>query len=262
MRDDVPARPAPRGRAPLRPVRLVHGADGRRCGARDAPRQRRRKKHGARGPRRGAASRCARSCARRGCSTRLVDALGARVSRGATLVLVFEGAAPRRRATISRAPRRSRRGTARRALGEGRRAHWLAHRYSVSYRQAPVFMAGAFSDTMEVAAPWSRLGELYAACARRSGARLRDGAPVATRTPTAAASTSPSRAARRPWREAEARVRRRLARRARRRDRGRRHALAPPRRRPQQGAEARRRARPRRRRRRTRSAARSIPPAS
>src|SRR4029078_2819365 len=39
--------------------------------------------------------------------------------------------------------------------------HWLSHRYSVSYRQAPVFMAGAFSDTMEVAAPWSRLRDLY-----------------------------------------------------------------------------------------------------
>jgi alkyldihydroxyacetonephosphate synthase len=33
----------------------------------------------------------------------------------------------------------------------------------VSYRQAPVFMAGAFSDTMEVAAPWSRLDALYRA---------------------------------------------------------------------------------------------------
>ena len=31
----------------------------------------------------------------------------------------------------------------------------------MSYRQSPVFMAGAFSDTMEVAATWSRLAGLY-----------------------------------------------------------------------------------------------------
>src|SRR5262249_12475492 len=48
-----------------------------------------------------------------------------------------------------------------RSLGEAPARHWLDHRYGVSYRQSPVFMAGAFSDTMEVAAPWSRLGALY-----------------------------------------------------------------------------------------------------
>jgi alkyldihydroxyacetonephosphate synthase len=31
----------------------------------------------------------------------------------------------------------------------------------VSYRQAPVFASGLFSDTMEVAAPWSKLRALY-----------------------------------------------------------------------------------------------------
>jgi alkyldihydroxyacetonephosphate synthase len=39
----------------------------------------------------------------------------------------------------------------------------------VSYRQAPVFMAGGFSDTMEVAAPWSRLLELYHGVRRALG---------------------------------------------------------------------------------------------
>src|SRR5262249_49217169 len=38
---------------------------------------------------------------------------------------------------------------------------WLQHRYSVSYRQAPVFAAGAVVDTMEGAAKWSNLGALY-----------------------------------------------------------------------------------------------------
>jgi alkyldihydroxyacetonephosphate synthase len=45
--------------------------------------------------------------------------------------------------------------------GEGPARKWFAHRYAVSYRQAPVFAAGLFSDTMEVAAPWSKLRALY-----------------------------------------------------------------------------------------------------
>ena len=39
--------------------------------------------------------------------------------------------------------------------------HWWEHRYSVSYKQSPVFCAGAFVDTMEVSAPWGKLEELY-----------------------------------------------------------------------------------------------------
>src|SRR5262249_46282710 len=46
-------------------------------------------------------------------------------------------------------------------LGEGPAQRWLLHRYSVSYRQPPTIRTGAFLDTMEVAAPWSRLGALY-----------------------------------------------------------------------------------------------------
>ena len=38
---------------------------------------------------------------------------------------------------------------------------WLAHRYAVSYRMSPVFREGAFVDTMEVAATWERLLDLY-----------------------------------------------------------------------------------------------------
>ncbi len=47
------------------------------------------------------------------------------------------------------------------ALGEGPARAWYEHRYSVSFSQSPVFRAGAFNDTMEVAAPWSRLDELF-----------------------------------------------------------------------------------------------------
>ena len=38
---------------------------------------------------------------------------------------------------------------------------WLKHRYAVSYRMSPVFRDGAFVDTMEVAASWERLADLY-----------------------------------------------------------------------------------------------------
>jgi alkyldihydroxyacetonephosphate synthase len=38
---------------------------------------------------------------------------------------------------------------------------WLKHRYAVSYRMSPMFRDGAFVDTMEVAASWERLMDLY-----------------------------------------------------------------------------------------------------
>jgi alkyldihydroxyacetonephosphate synthase len=38
---------------------------------------------------------------------------------------------------------------------------WLRHRYAVSYRMSPMFRDGAFVDTMEVAASWERLLDLY-----------------------------------------------------------------------------------------------------
>ena len=89
-----------------------------------------------------------------------IDALGSRVFGGAMLVLIFEG-----EETLSRHQLEQARSLGLAAgasdLGEGPARHWLAHRYSVSYRQAPIFMAGAFADTMEVAAPWSRFDDLY-----------------------------------------------------------------------------------------------------
>ncbi len=90
-----------------------------------------------------------------------IDALGTRAFGGAMLVLVFEGEADHRD-DLERAGAIAERGGGE-ALGEGPARHWLQHRYSVSYRQAPIYMMGAFVDTMEVAAPWSRLGALYEA---------------------------------------------------------------------------------------------------
>ncbi len=89
-----------------------------------------------------------------------VETLGSRAFGGAMLVLVFEGNddQPDDELTIARGLAREGGGE---DLGEGPARHWLSHRYSVSYRQAPMFMMGAFVDTMEVAAPWSKLNDLY-----------------------------------------------------------------------------------------------------
>jgi alkyldihydroxyacetonephosphate synthase len=101
----------------------------------------------------------------------LLDALGDRVLGGATLVLIFEGDRDAAEGDLAHASSIAERGRGR-SLGEEPARHWLAHRYGVSYRQAPIFMSGAFSDTMEVAAPWSRLGELYRAVRAALGQRV------------------------------------------------------------------------------------------
>jgi alkyldihydroxyacetonephosphate synthase len=94
--------------------------------------------------------------------------VGARAMGGAMLVLIFEGqgSAPRERLEEARRMAESLGG---RWDGEAAARRWLAHRYSVSYRQAPVFADGAFVDTMEVAARWSRLGDLYEGVRRALG---------------------------------------------------------------------------------------------
>lgn len=79
---------------------------------------------------------------------------------GATLILIFEGndQEPHEDADSAATIARQCGGV---DLGEGPARKWLEHRYSVSYRQAPVFRSGAFSDTFEIAAPWSRFKALY-----------------------------------------------------------------------------------------------------
>jgi alkyldihydroxyacetonephosphate synthase len=90
----------------------------------------------------------------------ILDLVGSRALGGAMLVLVFEGAAGEVAEDLAHAHALGR-GYGGKALGEGPAKHWMEHRYAVSYRQAPMFMSGAFVDTMEVAAPWARLGDLY-----------------------------------------------------------------------------------------------------
>lgn len=47
------------------------------------------------------------------------------------------------------------------SLGEGPARAWFERRYAVSYKQSRVFRAGIWNDTMEVAAPWSKLDAVY-----------------------------------------------------------------------------------------------------
>jgi alkyldihydroxyacetonephosphate synthase len=92
----------------------------------------------------------------------LVEWVPERVMGGANLVLVWESDPILADAELAVA-----RGICERLgasdTGEGPARHWLAHRHSVSYRQSPMLSAGAFLDTMEVAATWSRLLPMYRA---------------------------------------------------------------------------------------------------
>lgn len=101
----------------------------------------------------------------------LVDAIGSRAFGGALLVLVFEGAAGTATDDAARAHALAVAGEGK-PLGEAPARRWLEHRYGVSYRQAPMIRAGTFTDTMEVAAPWSRLGALYEGVRRALGNRV------------------------------------------------------------------------------------------
>jgi alkyldihydroxyacetonephosphate synthase len=91
----------------------------------------------------------------------LHSAAAARALGGAMLLVVFESSGDdAAREAIDRARRLLERPRTT-WLGEEPARAWLARRYAVSYRQAPLFARGAFVDTMEVAAPWSKLGALY-----------------------------------------------------------------------------------------------------
>jgi alkyldihydroxyacetonephosphate synthase len=98
----------------------------------------------------------------------LLELAGGPALGGSMLVVIFEGQgdAPSREMDEARGILARHGGE---SNGEGPARQWLARRYSVSYRQAPVFAAGAFADTMEVATVWSNLGRLYDAVRRALG---------------------------------------------------------------------------------------------
>jgi len=91
---------------------------------------------------------------------RTIEALEGNLLGGATLLLIFEGEADEAEQDAARAAAICSRASAR-SLGEGPARRWLAHRYGVSFRQSSSFRLGAFTDTMEVAAPWSKLDAVY-----------------------------------------------------------------------------------------------------
>lgn len=76
------------------------------------------------------------------------------------LVLVFEGETGRttREEEAARVLCRRQGGE---DLGEEPGRNWYAERYSVSYKMSKVFDAGAFADTMEVAATWDKVLDVY-----------------------------------------------------------------------------------------------------
>jgi alkyldihydroxyacetonephosphate synthase len=101
----------------------------------------------------------------------LIDAAGSRALGGSMLVLIFEGTgvAPSRDMEAARSMLSASGG---RPEGEGPARYWFLHRYAVSYRQSPVFIAGAFVDTMEIATTWSNLPRLYDTVRRALGAHV------------------------------------------------------------------------------------------
>jgi alkyldihydroxyacetonephosphate synthase len=84
------------------------------------------------------------------------------------LVLVFEGQSGEVEADAESASAVAREvgGT---SLGEAHARTWFERRYAVSYEQSRVFRHAAWSDTLEVAAPWSRLTSLYHSVRRAVG---------------------------------------------------------------------------------------------
>jgi alkyldihydroxyacetonephosphate synthase len=79
---------------------------------------------------------------------------------GCLLILGFEGD-PGLAAAEERAARRVLEDAGARDLGEEPGRRWYERRYRVSYQQSKVFEDGAFVDTLEVAATWDRLPDLY-----------------------------------------------------------------------------------------------------
>ena len=83
-----------------------------------------------------------------------------RLFRKSRLVLMFEGEAARAEAEDRAASALCRR-LAGEDLGEGPGRAWLKKRYDVSFRMSRLIESGTFADTMEVAASWENVLEVY-----------------------------------------------------------------------------------------------------
>lgn len=137
-------------------------------GGRSAPRARTISKKRERGPGMGGVALRAILRSPEALNELLHSSVAARAMGGAMLVVIFEGQGDEPQQRMEEA-RRVVESVGGRWDGEAAARRWLAHRYAVSYRQAPVFADGAFVDTMEVASRWSKLGELYEAVRRALG---------------------------------------------------------------------------------------------
>lgn len=91
----------------------------------------------------------------------IADLASTRLYTRSLLIVIFEGddADPQAEA-LARATTICQRGGCR-DEGDAPAKRWLARRHAVSYRQPPAYARGLWVDTMEVAAPWSRLEALY-----------------------------------------------------------------------------------------------------
>jgi alkyldihydroxyacetonephosphate synthase len=85
--------------------------------------------------------------------------------KGCRLVLVFEGAAAICEVEARESDALLRKLDAR-PLGAAPAEHWWAHRYDISFRQAALFAAGLWVDTLELSARWDKLNALYRAVRR------------------------------------------------------------------------------------------------
>ncbi len=90
----------------------------------------------------------------------LVQRAMARLPLSSLLVIGFEGEGRRTRENLDLASDLIRRATGK-ELGPGPGEHWYRHRYSVSFKQSPVFGQGAFVETIEVAGLWKDIPRIY-----------------------------------------------------------------------------------------------------
>lgn len=90
----------------------------------------------------------------------IVQALGERLVDHALLILMHEGPSAAT-AWQARATDEILAGAGGVSAGEEPGRAWFAHRYDVSFKQARLYGAGGFVDTMEVAFPWRQLAKGY-----------------------------------------------------------------------------------------------------
>jgi alkyldihydroxyacetonephosphate synthase len=91
---------------------------------------------------------------------RALDVAAPRLGGGCLLIIGFEGDRELTEAEAACAKAELERAGGR-DLGERPGLRWLENRYKISFQQSKVFENGGFVDTMEVAATWDRLLDVY-----------------------------------------------------------------------------------------------------